>query len=225
MGAKADGTLVTGHSSGEIQYWGPHASESSLNPHSRYYKCIEAHEEKVTCIAFTRESELIISGGGDRLVKVWNSTATEVISEFEHQSSITHALSLTGKSIASTCMANYKIIVSKDDSGDRIHTLEGHSGWITCLSDLPHEKLTLLASGSKDRSIRVWDVTAGSTVMVLDEHKYPINCMAVLSDGRLISGSGHWLSPGEIKVWQKPALTSDSTTAEPAADGDGQDAA
>ena len=71
----------------------------------------------------------------------------------------------------------------------------------------------------------MWDVTAGSTVMVLDEHKYPINCMAVLSDGRLISGSGHWLSPGEIKVWQKPALISDSTTAEPAANGDAQDAA
>ena len=65
--------------------------------------------------------------------------------------------------------------------------------------------------------------------MVLDEHKYPITCMAVLSDGRLISGSGldaAWLDPvGELKVWQKPALTSDSTTAEPAADGDGQDAA
>ena len=62
--------------------------------------------------------------------------------------------------------------------------------------------------------------------MVLDEHKYPITCMAVLSDGRLISGSGQSFDPaGELKVWQKPALTSDSTTAEPAADGDGQDAA
>jgi hypothetical protein len=70
------------------------------------------------------------------------------------------------------------------------------------------------------------DVADGlSHLMVLDEHKYPITCMAVLSDGRLISGSGHWLSPGEIKVWQKPALISDSTTAEPAVNGDAQDAA
>ena len=29
----------------------------------------------------------------------------------------------------------------------------------------------------------------------------------------------------EIKVWQKPALISDSTTAEPAVNGDAQDAA
>ena len=227
--------LVTGDSGGAIQLW-PYSFGSSrkLNPHSRYHKRVEkAHKSKITCIAFTHESELIISGGWDCSVKVWDITATTttVISELELQSSITHVLSLTGSRIASTCNANYKIIVSKDDSGDRVHTLEGHSGWITCMSALPHEnvKLTLLASGSRDKSIRVWDVTAGSTVMVLDEHKYPITCMAVLSDGRLISGSGldaAWLDPaGELKVWQKPALTSDSTTAEPAADGDGQDAA
>jgi WD40 repeat protein len=54
-----------------------------------------------------------------------------------------------------------------------------------------------LASGSTDRSIKLWDPASGSCVATLEGHSSYVLALAVLPDGRLASGSGDTT----IKLW------------------------
>jgi WD40 repeat protein len=41
-----------------------------------------------------------------------------------------------------------------------------------------------------DTTLRVWDVGSGETLRTLEGHSRPVHLLAVLPDGRIVSGSG-----------------------------------
>jgi WD40 repeat protein len=56
----------------------------------------------------------------------------------------------------------------------------------------------LLASGSDDKTIKLWDVATGQEVRTLKGHTWEVTSVAFSPDGRLLaSGSGDWT----IKLW------------------------
>ena len=73
--------------------------------------------------------------------------------------------------------------------------LEGHTSTVYSLAALPRG---LLASGSYDKTVRVWNVAARTCVAVLQGHTGCVHALAAFPDGRLASGS----EDGEIRVWE-----------------------
>jgi len=72
--------------------------------------------------------------------------------------------------------------------------LEGHGGWVMALCLLPDGRL---ASGSKDDTIRLWDVATGAETARLEGHNNSVIALCLLADGRLASGS--W--DRTIRLW------------------------
>ncbi len=76
-----------------------------------------------------------------------------------------------------------------------LQTLEGHSGSVQSIAFSPDGKL--LASGSDDKTIKLWDTATGD-VQTLEGHSGSIQSIAFSPDGKLLaSGSGD----ETIKLW------------------------
>ena len=70
------------------------------------------------------------------------------------------------------------------------HILKGHEDYIGCLSYSPDSKI--IASGSKDQTVRLWDVKTGKHIRTLTGHQDNITFLSFSPDGStLISGSSN----------------------------------
>jgi WD40 repeat protein len=81
--------------------------------------------------------------------------------------------------------------------------LAGHSDVLTCVAYHPEGRL--LATGSYDRTVRLWDPNTRQVVRTLEGHTQAVWGLAWSPDGkRLASSSGHPSqrgTPAEIKAW------------------------
>ena len=78
--------------------------------------------------------------------------------------------------------------------GIHTRTLKGHTGWVYSLVVLSTGEL---ASGSPDKTIRVWDTDTGECKQVLKGHTDHVYSLVVLPTGELASGS----EDKTIRVW------------------------
>ncbi|MCI0639488.1 MAG: hypothetical protein L0Y72_14700 [Gemmataceae bacterium] len=114
---------------------------------------------------------------------------------------ISVAFSPDGKQIAAA--VRFDVIVLDATSGKRLHTLKGHTSWVSPIAFSSDGKV--LASGADDCTVRTWNLADGSERLTLKGHKDFIAGVAFSKDGkRLISTSG-W------KTW-RPGITEDIKT-------------
>src|SRR5207249_539103 len=68
----------------------------------------------------------------------------------------------------------------------RVHRLTGPDDWVKCVAFSPDG--SLVAAGSVDRTLRLWDVHGGAEAWRGDAHASAVLCLAFSPDGRLVTG-------------------------------------
>lgn len=80
--------------------------------------------------------------------------------------------------------------------------LKGHTKWITSLSWEQKESSSLLVSGSKDSTARVWNARSGECISVLSQHTDSITSVKWSTSGVIFTAS----RDRTIKMWTPQVL-------------------
>ncbi len=179
----------------------------NANQHHDTY--LTGHTEWITSISFSPDNRLIVSGSGDKTVRIWDVSSGHMTHcLYGHDSCVDSvAFSPDGKLIGSASR-DKTIRIWDVQSGHALHILHGHSDIINSICFSPDGRF--IASGSNDNSVILWDTHSGNMIKQFVGDEYDVSgyrediCVAHVEhvafspDGKQIISS---LVGEEARVW------------------------
>jgi WD40 repeat protein len=155
------------------------------------------------CVAFSPDSQWLAWGGPEGAVKIWKlgTAAKEVLVLGTHADCVNGlAFSPDGRHLASASLDqtlkiwNWPFIVKKVRALQHLDnlaqtkavvTLRGHTHFVAAVAYSPDGKV--LASGSDDTTVKVWDAVNGWESSVLTRQASAVTDLTVSADGRFLA--------------------------------------
>lgn len=190
--------LASGHEDQTIRLWD--IKNGTL------LKTLREHTNRVWSVAFQPVTPLTPLGKGG--TKQGQGILTSNSADYKIDSTPNNP-GCGGKNIRgilASGSADYTIKLWDYNSGNCLQTLSGHSSWVWSLAFHPLLPNSLyqgglggiLASGSYDQTVKLWDIETGECLKTLQGHSSPVVCVAYSPDGKLLA-SGEF--DGVIKMW------------------------
>jgi WD40 repeat protein len=180
-------TIALGSSTGTLQLW---SATNNTQQHT-----LEGHTGGVCSFAFLPDSRSIVLCDDSGWVWVWDAI-TGMEKRWLGDGVTAVACSPDGKSIAMGYLWNSTIRIRDSDTSVAAHPIpEGHQAHISCLTFSSDGQL--VASGSWDNTMRIWDAVMGTERHVMEVGDSAIS-LAFSPDNRAVTCG---LSNGTVQVW------------------------
>ncbi|XP_028276052.1 ATG16 autophagy related 16-like 2 [Parambassis ranga] len=169
---------------------------------TRALQVLEAHEQGINAVRFSSSSNILATGGTDRVIKLWELRAGSLAHRASLDGSTSGITSIefdpTGRRVLAASYDKSAMLWQLDDSVPKV-TLTGHSRKVTAakFSSSIHQVVT----GGADRTIRLWDAHRAACVQLVDVASYCSDL--VCSENCIISG--HY--DCKLRVWDTRAAS------------------
>ena len=167
---------------------------------ARCLKTLRGHTDGVQSIAYSPDGKYISSGASDGKVKCWEVESGRCIQTDENATGISCiTYSPDGKDLAIAKFSSGMIQVKNLETGvfSFFEVQAIHKEFIRELCYSPDGKY--LASGSEDKTIKIWDVQTKKCICTLEGHTNGITALAYSPDGKYLASGSH---DHTIKIWK-----------------------
>lgn len=189
---------------------------TSWLPRSPARHTLQSHRQPVTCVAFHPVFSSLASGSEDTTIKIWDWELGELERTVKGHTKAVLDVDFGGPrggTLLASCSSDLTIkLWDPSDEYKNIRTLPGHDHSVSAVRFIPSGAAgaplsgNLLASASRDKTIRIWDVTTGYCVKTLRGHNDWVRDVTPSFDGRWLFSVGNdqtarlWdANSGEVK--------------------------
>ncbi|MCY7323671.1 MAG: caspase family protein [Phormidesmis sp. CAN_BIN36] len=185
------------------QVWNPIAIDSRIEAIATLQQALdqtqelnrlETHSQKVNDVNISADGKLIATASDDKTVKLWRNNGTWIGDIKDQERINTVSFSPTNK--IATAGAD-KTIKLWNQNGKLLKTFSGHQDWTTDVQFSPTDRL--LASASRDGTIKLWRLDRNTPIQTLQGHKGWINSIRFSPNGKILVSAGE---DGAVKFWQ-----------------------
>ncbi len=160
---------------------------------------LPGHTDSVNVLAFSQDSKRLSARFRNGMVKLWNvETGQTLLETQDPTAAFAEAVSPDGKQFASISV-NGTLGLRNAAMAAPLRTLTGHTDVVTSVEFSPHWQI--LASGSKDKTVRLWDPESGKLFGTLQGHTARVKAVAFLPNSKhMLSAS----EDNELRLWHLP---------------------
>ena len=156
-----------------------------------------AHDKDINCVAVSPDGGLVVTGGQDKLAKLWSSRDLSLVSVLRgHTRGVWCAMFSPEDRLVATGAgdATVRLWSITEAGASCVRQLQGHEASVLSLAWISGHHLV---TGSSDGLIKVWWVSRQECTATLDMGETKVWCLAV--DGESVIAGGE---EGRLQVWR-----------------------
>lgn len=162
---------------------------------------LQSHRQPITSLAFHPIFSTLASSSEDATIKIWDWELGELEQTIKGHTKAVLDVDYGGPrggTLLASCSTDLTIkLWDPSDAYKNIRTLPGHDHSVSSVRFIPTGAAgfpsagNLLVSASRDKTLRVWDVTTGYCVKTLRGHSDWVRAVAPSFDGRWLLSAGN----------------------------------
>ena len=203
LAATPDGKWLASAEDGTVRLWGADPSKGGQK--------LDGPTDWQHCLAFSADGNRLAAGGCDGRLRIWEvATAKKLIDvpaspplppappgTAAALPNVIHSVAFRpdGKEVAAGCADDRIHLFSAD--GKLVRSLTGHASSVSTLAY--HPAGTILVSGSKDGTVKLWNAANGQLLKNLEGHTAWVQGVVLLEKGTRLASVG---ADQSVRLWE-----------------------